>query len=106
MEITDRIGDSKCVKVFLMILTMVFGPLNTIGFYHYDIISDILQIVSLFRNCHKYYASLSIFFLVLSYFTTALHLICNGETWLDAIAYPHRHVYESYTITWSPFYAY
>ena len=86
-----RLDLRKVIKQFFVVL---FGPISTYGFYHYDLITDTLQTINLFNNCHYNYGMLSISFILISYLTTALHLIffLKKDKWI-ALAYPYHHVY-------------
>ena len=83
----------RCHKVLMQLFEILFGPMSTYGFYHYDIITDIMQTVNLFQNCHHRYGILSICFILISYLTTVIHLIYFMEKdKFTAMFYPYYHV--------------
>lgn len=98
----DRIGYTgiygkifrlEITRVLKQIFAVLFGPISTYGFYHYDIITDILQIIALFSNCHWRYGFISILFIVISYITSVIHLILfMDQDLFTAISYPYYHV--------------
>ena len=61
--------------------------------YYGDLLSDIINMITLHQNCHYKYLVLSLAILVVSYLTTVLYLRFNlNETWRRAICYHGIHV--------------
>ena len=56
-------------------LLSLFGPLLTYGLYHLDLFSDFMQSINLFSNCHFFYGSMTLLFVLLSYVFTVLLLM-------------------------------
>ena len=71
---------------------MFVDPIRVYGAYFYDVITDTLQAITLFLNCHLKYGLASIALIVISYITTVIHLICSlNINPLDAVCYPYYH---------------
>ena len=76
------------VKIFLILC----GPILTYGLYYIDIISDILFMVTLFKNCHTFYYITSLSIIIVSYATTAVFLKFKlNIEFKQALYYPFSH---------------
>ena len=81
---------TTCMKTILTII----GPFcSLVVLYYGDLLSDIINMITLHQNCHYKYFVLSLAILVLSYLTTVLYLRFNlNETWRRAVFYHGIHV--------------
>ena len=76
------------VKIFLTLS----GPISTYGLYYIDIISDILFMVTLFKNCHTIYYIISLSIILVSYATTVVFLKFKfNMEFKHALCYPFSH---------------
>ena len=76
------------VKIFLTLC----GPISTYGLYYIDIISDILFMVTLFKNCHTIYYIISLSIILVSYATTVVFLKFKfNMEFKHALCYPISH---------------
>ena len=81
-------------KLWMKIILTIIGPFcSLVVLYYGDLLSDVINLITLYRNCHFKYFGLSFVILVVSYFTTVLYLRFNlNETWRRAISYHGVHV--------------
>ena len=76
------------IKTLLLFLLI---PFRMCGLYIMDIVSDIIQIISLYKNCHSDFSGLSFGIIMSSYFTTSLFIKFDQNSKLSkAFAYPVR----------------
>ena len=67
-------------------------PLLTYCVYYYDILTDLLNAITLFQNCHKYLGMTSISIIFSSYITTLLYLKFQMEEKITvALLYPFHY---------------
>ena len=81
-------------KIWMKIILTIIGPFcSLVALYYGDLLSDLINMITLYRNCHSKYFGLSFTILVVSYFTTVLYLRFNlNETWRRAVSYHGIHV--------------
>ena len=76
-------------SLFGKISLTLIGPIKSYGLYYYDHISDIIFMVTLFRNCHKYYGIASLFIVIMSYISTVVLLVVRMKQKIKkAVLYP------------------
>ena len=76
------------IKVFETLI----GPIKSYGLYYYDIISDFLFMITLFRNCHFKYGITSLSIMILSYLTTMIYLtVYMKQNFKKSLIYPYYH---------------
>ena len=64
-------------------------PLRMCVLYYLDILSDIMQSIGLYMNCHVRYFSVSLSIIVSSYLITALHVKFSLKySWCESIFFP------------------
>ena len=80
-------------KVWQIILTII-GPFQLFSLYHWDILTDINNIVSnLYANCQTFYGNISVGIMVTSYITTSMTLRFQlGKSWISSLGYPYFHM--------------
>ena len=70
----------------------LFIPLLIYCLYYYDLLTDFVNTITLFQNCHKYLGLASMSIMLSSYTTTVLYLIFQMEEKISvAIFYPFQH---------------
>ena len=71
----------------------LFIPLLTYGLYNFDLLTDLLNTVTLFQNCHTYLGLISMSIMLSSYITTVLYLKFEMEEKMSvALLYPFQHL--------------
>ena len=89
----DQLDKLKRTTFMKTILTIIGPFCSLVVLYYGDLLSDIINMITLYQNCHYKYFVLSITILVVSYFTTALYLKFNlNESWRRAVFYHGIHV--------------
>ena len=74
------------MKSFVFFLLI---PIKMFGLYYADILSDILQTVSLYNNCHSSICALSVGIILLSYVITTVYIkFTENLRWSKAFLYP------------------
>ena len=69
----------------------ILAPFKSCGLYYADILSDILQTVSLYNNCHSTICALSVGIILLSYVITAVYIkFTENLMFSKAFLYPWR----------------
>ena len=81
-------------KLWMKMILTIIGPFwSLVVLYYGDILSDMINMITLYQNCHFKYFGLSFTILVVSYFTTALYVKFNlNESWRRAVFYHGIHV--------------
>ena len=70
----------------------LFIPLLIYCLYYYDLLTDFVNTITLFQNCHKYLGLASMSIMLSSYTTTVLYLIFQMEEKIPvAFLYPFHH---------------
>ena len=78
---------TKFKRLFIFLLV----PLRMCVLYYMDIMSDVMQSIGLYMNCHPNYFSVSLAIMVSSYMITTLYVkIMLGYDWCKAIFFPWR----------------
>ena len=66
-----------------------FTALKMFGLYYADVLSDILQTVSLYNNCHRMICAVSVGIITSSYAITALCIkFTKNWKWSSAVFFP------------------
>ena len=96
-------------KLWMKMILTIIGPFwSLVVLYYGDILSDLINMITLYQNCHYKYFGLSLTILVVSYLTTVLYLRFNlNETWRRAVCYHGIHVkyyllqiHRDYNVIW------
>ena len=75
---------------YLKKLAMIgFIAMKMFGLYYADVLSDILQTVSLYNNCHKMICAISVGIITSSYVITSLCIkFTKNLKWSSALFFP------------------
>ena len=80
-------------KRCLQVCQIILGPFRIIGFYHWDVFSDIYNTVAnLYWYCHYTYGHISVGIMAISYLITVLTVRFQmKESWNKAVFYWYHH---------------
>ena len=79
-------------ECLVKILLTLSGPIFTYGLYYIDIFSDLLFMITLFINCHKYYGITSLSIICVSYATTSVFVKFKFNIeFKKSLRYPLKH---------------
>ena len=91
-DVTEIINDQTQKNTSCFILQIVFFiviPIRMCGFYYCDVLSDILQMLSLYNNCHIDFFISSLLILVTSHMITVVYVkVHSNLTRTSALFYP------------------
>ena len=74
------------------IVQTICGPIFAYVLYYYDVLSDFINTITLFKNCQPLFASISLMIIFTSYLTTVIYLkYVMKETLISSLCYPLRH---------------
>ena len=84
-EVVPKPWYTKFKRLFIFLLV----PLRMCVLYYMDIMSDVMQSIGLYMNCHPNYFSGSLAIMVSSYMITTLYVkIMLGYDWCKSMFYP------------------
>ena len=90
-ENQDEVVPDQWHIPFKRLFIFLLVPLRMCVLYYMDILSDILQSIGLYMNCHVKYFSVSASIIVSSYMLTALYVRFSlGYKWSTSIFFPWR----------------
>ena len=87
----DKVAPRPWYRKFKRLFIFLLVPLRMCVLYYMDIMSDVLQSIGLYMNCHKNYFSVSLAIMLSSYMITTFYVkIMLGYSWCKAIFYPWK----------------
>ena len=90
-ENQDKVVPDQWHIPFKRLFIFLLVPLRMCVLYYMDILSDILQSIGLYMNCHVKYFTVSASIIVSSYMITALYVRFSlGYKWSTSIFFPWR----------------
>ena len=95
LKVEDFELEMTCWRKFRLVFTNfrfgLFLTMLTWLLYHFDILSDVLQMHTLKENCHYAFFGCSIAILVVSFMVTAVYVKYHfNVSWFEAISYMRK----------------